>query len=66
MNISGFGNFLAELGMHLVRYGLLWLAYKYIIKVIIVGLPDVNWQMGALIYALLALAFTINLRVGSD
>lgn len=63
---ASFGNFVAELAMHLVRYFLLWLAYKYVITVIIVGLPEIGWQMGVLVYALLALAFTINLKVGSD
>ena len=66
MNISGFGNFLAEMAMHVTRYFMLWLLYKYVVRAVVLGLPEVSWEMGVLIYSLLAVSFTINLRVGSD
>jgi len=64
--MSSFGNFLAEMAMHVTRYFMLWLLYKYVVRAVVLGLPEVSWEMGVLIYSLLAVSFTINLRVGSD
>jgi hypothetical protein len=64
--VSGYGNMLAELAGHITRFFLLAWVYRYVLAAAVPGLPVLDWRMGVMIYAVLALAFTINLRFGSD